>query len=353
MSCSAYKGSYTGYIRRKKRFLALLLLLTVLTAFAALAFGPAGLSLRETAAALFGFGSPQARTILFQIRLPRILTAIVAGIGLASAGCIMQSLLKNPLASASTLGVSQGAAFGAAFAITVLNAGVQSPTPDTVSFSDPYLIFLCAFAGSLLPTVLILMLSCFRRVSPEVMILTGAALSSFFSGGVMMLQYFADDLKIAAVVFWTFGNLGNTAGREIAIMAVVTTVSFLFFYLNRWNCNALQTGENSAKGLGVDTDRLRIGGMLIASLTASVIVSYIGIINFVGLIAPHLMRRPVGSDYRYLLPASALCGSLLLLVSDTVSRLILPPVVLPIGAVTTFLGAPLFLFLILKGEHHR
>lgn len=353
MSCSAYKGSYAGYIRRKKLFLAGLLLLTVITAFAALAFGPAGLSLRETAAALFGFGSPQARTILFNIRLPRILTAIIAGIGLASAGCVMQSLLKNPLASASTLGVSQGAAFGAAFAITVLNAGMQNPTPGTVSFSDPYLIFICAFTGSLLPTILILLLSCFRHISPEGMILTGAALSSFFSGAVMILQYFADDTKIAAIVFWTFGNLGNTAGSEIAVMTAVTAVSCLYFYFNRWNCNALQTGENTAKGLGVETDRLRITGMLVSSLTVSVIVSYIGIINFIGLIAPHLMRRPVGGDYRYLLPASALCGSILLLAGDTVSRLILVPVVLPIGAVTTFLGAPLFLYLILKGGHRR
>lgn len=353
MSCIAYKGSYNGYIRRKRRFLALLALLTVFAALTALAFGSAALSPRETAAALLGFGSPQAHIILFHIRLPRVLTAIVAGIGLAASGCVMQSLLKNPLASASTLGVSQGAAFGAAFAITVFNAGMQSLTPDAVSFTNPYLIFLCAFAGSMLPTAAILLLARFRRVSAEVMILAGVALSSLFSGGTMMLQYFADDMKIAAIVFWTFGNLGSTSPRETAIMATVTAAALVLFFANRWNYNALQTGENTAKGLGVETDRLRLTGMLAASLTASVIVSYIGIINFIGLIAPHLMRRLVGSDYRYLLPASALSGAVLLLLSDTAARLVLAPAVLPIGAVTTFLGAPLFLYLILRGEHRR
>ena len=182
MSCIDYKGSYNGYIRRKRRFLALLALLTVFAALTALAFGSAALSPRETAAALLGFGSPQAHIILFHIRLPRVLTAIVAGIGLAASGCVMQSLLKNPLASASTLGVSQGAAFGAAFAITVFNAGMQSLTPDAVSFTNPYLIFLCAFAGSMLPTAAILLLARFRRVSAEVMILAG----KIFKGGYVL-----------------------------------------------------------------------------------------------------------------------------------------------------------------------
>jgi iron complex transport system permease protein len=129
--------------------------------------------------------------------------------------------------------------------------------------------------------------------------------------------------------------------------------ALIFFLWNRWNYNALQSGESTAKGLGVNTDRLLLSSMVVSSLTASVIVSYIGIINFIGLIAPHLMRRVVGSDYRYLLPASAMMGSVLLLLSDTVARLIVQPVVLPIGAITSFLGAPLFLYLIFKGGKRR
>ena len=132
-------------------------------------------------------------------------------------------------------------------------------------------------------------------------------------------------------------------------MAAVVAGALLYFLRHRWSYNALQSGEATAKGLGVHTDRLLLGSMVVCSLTASVIVSYIGIINFIGLIAPHLMRRVIGSDYRYLLPASALMGAVLLLLSDTVARLAVAPVVLPIGAITSFLGAPLFLYLVFKG----
>lgn len=291
--------------------------------------------------------------IVFNIRLPRVITAVVAGTGLAVVGCVMQSLLKNPLASSSTLGVSQGAAFGAAFAIIVLGAGMQSQTLDGVTFSDPYAISLCAFAGSMMSTVVILGMSRVKRITPEMMVLAGVALSSVFSGGTTLLQYFADDVKVAAVVFWTFGNLGSTSWREIIIMAAVVAASLIYFMFNRWNYNALQNGENTAKGLGVNVESMRIIGMIVCSLTASVIVSYIGIINFIGLISPHLMRRVIGSDYRYLLPASAMGGAILLLLSDTVARLAVQPVVLPIGAITSFLGAPLFMYLIFKGREEK
>ena len=201
----------------------------------------------------------------------------------------------------------------------------------------------------MMSTVVILGMSRVKRITPEMMVLAGVALSSVFSGGTTLLQYFADDVKVAAVVFWTFGNLGSTSWREIIIMAAVVAASLIYFMFNRWNYNALQNGENTAKGLGVNVESMRIIGMIVCSLTASVIVSYIGIINFIGLISPHLMRRVIGSDYRYLLPASAMGGAILLLLSDTVARLAVQPVVLPIGAITSFLGAPLFMYLIFKG----
>jgi iron complex transport system permease protein len=197
--------------------------------------------------------------------------------------------------------------------------------------------------------MVVLGLSRLKKVTPQMLILSGVALSSLFSGGTTLLQYFADDVKVAAVVFWTFGSLSSTSWREILIMAIVVVLALTYFLFNRWNYNALQSGEATAKGLGVNTDRLLLGSMVVCSLTSSVIVSYIGIINFIGLVAPHLMRRVVGSDYRYLLPASALMGSCLLLLSDTVARLAVQPIILPIGAITSFLGAPLFLYLIFKG----
>lgn len=345
--------NYAGYIRFKKLFLLGMVLLTIVIALVAIACGSSGLTLSTVISTLLGHGTKSSNIIVFNLRLPRTVTAIVAGIGLAVVGCVMQSILRNPLASSSTLGVSQGAAFGAAFAIIVLNAGMQNQTLDGVSFSNPYAISICAFAGSMLSTMVILGLSRIRKITPQTMILSGVALSSLFSGGTTLLQYFAEDVKVAAVVFWTFGSLGSTSWREIGIMTLVVGAALLYFLCNRWNYNALQSGEATAKGLGVNTDRLLLSSMVVCSLTSSIIVSYIGIINFIGLIAPHLMRRVIGSDYRYLLPASALMGSILLLLSDTVARLVVQPIILPIGAITSFLGAPLFLYLIFKGGKRR
>lgn len=346
-------NTYRKYIRFKQLFLLLMAAIVAVVALVAIGCGSSGLTIPQVVQTLLGRGDKQSNVIVFNLRLPRTVTAIVGGIGLASVGCVMQSILRNPLASSSTLGVSQGAAFGAAFAIIALGAGMQHQTLDGVGISNPYSVSVCAFIGSMLSTSVVLGLSRFKRITPQTMILSGVALSSLFSGGTTLLQYFADDVKVAAVVFWTFGNLGSTSWREILIMTVVVTASMIYFMLNRWNYNALQSGEDTAKGLGVNTNRFLLSSMVICSVTASVIVSYCGIINFIGLIAPHLMRRVVGSDYRYLLPASALMGSVLLLLSDTVARLVVQPVILPIGAITSFLGAPLFLYLIFKGGGRR
>jgi iron complex transport system permease protein len=345
--------SYKGYIRHKRTFILLLIVITGLAALFAISAGSANLSVKEVVLTLFGQGSTQSHIIVFNHRMPRIVTAIVGGIGLAAVGCVLQSILRNPLASASTLGISQGEAFGASFAIIVLGAGVQNQTADAVTILNPYMISFCAFISAMMSTLVIMGLAHFNRVTPESMILSGVALSTLFSGATTLLQYFAADVKVAAVVFWTFGDLGRTSWREILVMTIVAVAAMTYFVYNRWNYNALQNGEEAAKGLGVSVERLRMIGMFICSLTAAVIVSFVGIINFIGLISPHLVRRFIGGDYRYLLPASALMGAVLLLLSDTVARLAVSPIILPVGAITSFLGAPLFLYLIFKGVGRR
>jgi iron complex transport system permease protein len=182
------------------------------------------------------------------------------------------------------------------------------------------------------------------------MILTGVALSTLFSGGSAIIQYFATTTQLGSIVFWTFGSLTSTTWREVSIMAVVAGAAFVFFYLNRWNYTALLSGESTAKTLGVNTHATIIGSMLVCSFTAAVTTAFIGILNFIGLIAPHIVRRIIGNDYRYLLPASALAGTSLLLLSDILSRSILSPQVLPIGAITSFVGAPVFIYLINRRE---
>jgi len=301
--------TYKEYIKHKKIFILILAVITLLTAFIAVGAGSAGLSLKEVMTTLLGQGNEQANMILFNIRAPRIITAIVAGIGLATVGCAMQSILKNPLASASTLGISQGAAFGAAFAIIVFSAGLQNATTDSLTFTNPYIISICAFVSAMVSTLIVVGLSGIKNASPQSMVLSGVALSTMFAGGTTLLQYFAADVKVAAVVFWTFGDLGRTSWREILIMSIVVMAAFVYFMLNRWNYNAMQSGEEAAKGLGVNVERIRITGMIVCALTASVIVSFIGTINFIGLIAPHIVRRFVGGDHRYLIPACSLMGA--------------------------------------------
>jgi iron complex transport system permease protein len=323
------------------------------TALFAVSMGSSGIPLDSVLSALIGKGSNQARIVLWNIRMPRVLTAIFAGIGLAASGCAMQSILKNPLASASTLGVSQGAAFGASFAIIVLGAGLQNQTADAVTFTNPYLVSLCAFVSSMLSTMIVLGLSRLIKVTAETLVLSGVALSSLFAGATTLIQYFAADVKLAAVVFWTFGDLDRTSWKEILIMAVISISALTYFLCNRWNYNALQNGTETARSLGVNVDRMRLVGMFVCSITASTIVSFVGIINFIGLIAPHLVRRFIGGDYRFLLPASAITGALLLLLSDAFARLAVAPIIMPIGAITSFLGAPLFLYLIFMRSKNR
>ena len=347
------KRTYAGYIRFKVLFLTALGLLAVAMIILDIALGSSGLSLWDVIRTVFGFGEEKMGIIVWNMRMPRVATAVVAGFGLAVVGSVLQSSLRNPLADASTLGVSQGAAFGAAFAIVIFTSGTQSPSDASISFSNPYVISISAFVCSIVPTLIIIGMSRIKKVKPESMILAGVALSTLFTGGTAIIQYFASSTQLGSIVYWTFGSLSSTTWREVLIMAVVVLGTSVFFYINRWGYNVLLGGEDTAKGLGVNTERLIIVSMILCSLTASVITSFIGILNFIGLIAPHLMRRVIGNDYRYLLPASALAGTSVLPISDTLSRVILSPQVLPIGAITSFVGAPVFLMLIYKGGRRK
>jgi len=288
--------------------------------------------------------------IIWNIRLPQALAAIVAGVGLSVAGVAMQSILRNPLGSPFTLGISNAGAFGAAVSVIVLGTGqMQSTVASAVTLNNPYLTTVVAFAFCLLATAVILLISRIRGASPEVMVLAGVALSSLFTAGTMFLQYFADDTQLAAVVFWTFGDVGRINWEELGVMAFVVAGACIFFLANRWNYNSIDAGDETAKGLGVNVERVRNIGMIVAALVSAVIVSFLGVIGFVGLVCPHMVRRVIGDDQRYLIPGSCVMGGLLLLASDTVARLIVAPYVLPVAVLTAFMGAPVFIYLLIRG----
>lgn len=334
-----------GIERRNVAIIAALVAACVLVAFAALASGASDMGLLDSAQALFGFGSSQDVMTVRSIRLPRVACAIVAGAGLALAGAALQSVLENPLASASTVGISQGAAFGATVAILLIIPSFAGSSTNVGMGT----IALFAFAGAMASSLIVLLFSRLGFSSPESIILVGVALSALWAGASTIIQYFSDDLELTKVIFWQFGDLGRATWSQIGLMALLGTACAAYFFANRWNYNALQNGGHVAGGLGVDVKRTRVLGVVVASLMAAVMVSFVGLINFIGLIAPHIARRFVGDDYRFLLPASLVLGAIIMLASDLAARIVISPIILPIGAITSFLGAPLFLYLLYRG----
>lgn len=343
---------YNRRIFQKRFTIIISIFLTILVGIYSIKKGSIELSLSEIVKVFVGQGEKQANLVILGIRLPRAMAAILVGAALASSGAVMQCVLQNKLASASTLGVSQGAAFGAALGIVVFGGGVISSGSSNVAIeiNNPYIVTMSAFVFGFFSTIVILFISKLKKsIGPSGLILAGVALSSLFTGASTLLQFFADDTQLGAVVFWTFGNLGSADWKELLIIFIILVIAMAYFMYNRWNYNAMKSGSDTAKSLGVDTRKVMLFSMAICSLTAAVSVSFVGIISFVGLIGPHIMRIFVGDDYRYLVPASAIAGGLILILADTFGRLIISPVVLPIGAITSFLGAPVFLALLMKG----
>jgi iron complex transport system permease protein len=341
--------TYRKNLFRKRIFLAVGILLLLILGIAGVLSGTADLGLTQIFEVIRGEGEPIARQIITNIRLPRVLSAVLAGMMLAVAGAAMQSLLRNPLGSPFTLGISNAAAFGAAAAVVLLGAGAtHSNSTDAVLIDNPYLITFCAFAASLVATLIILAVTRLRNAGPETIILTGIMIGSLFTAGTTALQFVAEDVQIAAIVFWTFGDLGRAGWREFWVMLVVAIPTLIYFIYNRWNYNALDAGDETAVSLGVRVGATRTGGMIVASLSTAIAVSFFGIIAFVGLVVPHIVRAITGSDERFLIPASALYGGIFLLFSDTLARTIIAPMVLPVGILTSFIGAPLFLYLLIK-----
>ena len=330
--------------------LALVFLFFVVSVFV----GSGTLSFKEVFLAIFNKGSETARLIVRRIRFPRVIAALIAGGGLAVSGLVMQTVLKNPLASPTTLGVSNAAVFGANFAIIVVGAGAFHSTHGSwLSISNPYLVSTFSFLSAIIAAGSILLLARLKNLNASAIVLAGVAVSAIFQAGTTLIQYFASDTQVASAVYWTFGDLGRASYKTDLIMFIVVAVSTLFFFLKRWDFSAMSGGLAYAKTLGVNTRFMTIMSLLLASLITSVTVSFLGIIGFVGLTAPQFMKRIVGDDYRYLLPASFLAGALLLLISDILGRLPIFGTSVPVGVVTSLIGGPVFLAILLRRKKNE
>ena len=200
-----------------------------------------------------------------------------------------------------------------------------------------------AFIFAMIPTLIIFLISKLRSFSATSIILAGIAMAIFFGGVVALVEYFADSSKVAEVVFWTFGSVYNTQYSDLIFMAIMLLIVCIYSMLNFINFNALECGDMTAHSVGINVRSSRLRHLIIAALGAACVTAFCGTINFIGLIAPHIMRRFVGSNYKYLIPTSALCGACILILSDILSAGLLPGVILPIGAITSFIGAPMFI----------
>ena len=335
------KENLSDYRKNELRSISFLVLLTVfllLSILLSLRAGSYNTPVTELIKGIFGKSADKKINLVVQNnRMPRICTAIIAGAGLGLAGCILQAILHNPLASASTLGVSQGATFGAAFAIVVMN------------MTGAIGISVYSFLGSIAVAIVILGLSRFKQVSAEGIVLAGVAISSMLSGATTLIQYFANEIQLTSLVFWTFGDLGSTGWEDLRPMGIMVLILLVYCFAHRWDYNALLNGEETAVSLGIHVQRLTLTNMVLCCLTCSIIVSNVGLINFIGLVAPHIVRMVVGNNHVYLIPGSILAGAALLLLGDLIARVAIMPIILPIGAITSFLGGPLFLYLLFKG----
>ncbi|MBD3349916.1 MAG: iron chelate uptake ABC transporter family permease subunit [Candidatus Lokiarchaeota archaeon] len=345
------KEQYQKHKRKKWVFVASMTFLLVFFILFGMTMGSVNIPLKDILMAILGDATPTQETILWRIRLPRVLSAALAGLCLSISGASMQSILRNPLGSPFTLGISNAAAFGAGFAVIVFSGGTMHSTyGDAVIIDNPYIVTITAFGFCAIATFVILFVSRAFESRPQTMILMGIILGSLFSAGSTALQYFADEVQLAAIVYWTFGDLGRADWTEFLIIAIVTIPSAIYFYKNSWNYNTLDAGDDIAQSLGVNIDKTRTWGMMVASLLTATVISFFGIIAYVGLVVPHMIRRILGNDERILIVGSAIFGSVFLLIADTIARTVLSPVILPVGVLTSFLGAPLFLYLLFRRQ---
>ena len=318
---------YKKYRTRNRRFIIVLLFLLVAVGVVALVAGSHRIGWHDLLALLRGEGSPLNRQIILNIRLPRVLAAIATGVILSVAGAIMQILLRNPLASPYTLGISNAAAFGASFGIVVLGAGSGiASSSDLFMITNPYVITLAAFLGSLLGLAIILVIVKIKQASAETIILSGVIINSLFGAGITVMQYAANNVQLASIVFWSFGDLGRGDWYKLVFMLVAFIPALVYFY----------------------SKRTRVVGLIVTSLCTAVAVSFFGVIAFVGLVVPHIVRKCIGNNEEFLITGTAVFGGMFLLLCDTVARTVISPIVLPVGILTSFLGVPLFLFLLIR-----
>ena len=329
-------ANYRHIVRRRAIMLLLLTLLIVASLLLDFVMGPSGLSLQALWQTLTDPASASAgtRAIVWDIRMPYALMAIVVGLALGLAGAEMQTILNNPLASPFTLGVSSAAAFGAALAI-VLGIGIPG-------VPGQWFVSANAFIFALLAALLLDGITRWTQVA--------TALVFTFNALVSMLQFVANEDTLQGLVFWTMGSIDRASWQKVGILLAILAVVMPLSMRSAWKLTALRLGEDRAVSFGINVRRLRLTTLLRISVLSAISVAFVGPIGFIGLVAPHIARLVFGEDHRFYLPASALIGALVLSLASVAAKNLIPGAVIPVGIVTSLVGVPFFLSIIL---HHR
>ena len=340
---SDFRRVYRRTIARRLLFIAGCAVLCLLVMAYSVTLGTYPVSVSEVYGILWDAllnvpNDTDAYHVVVDLRLPRILGAIVCGFALAVCGTAMQSILKNPLADPYTMGISSGAGFGAAVAMIL---GVELLAGGGVVLN--------AFVFALIPMFVILLLSRVRRATPTMMILCGTSLMYMFNALTQLFMIIADPDDLSNVYNWMVGTLGQISYGNLPVIILVTIAGSLLVQLMAGRLNVMGTGDESARTLGVNVDTERLLLLVLVTVVAATVVSFTGIIGFVGLVAPHVARIVVGSDNKYLVPAAGAFGSLLMLLADMASRM-LTDAVLPVGVITACIGGPIFILLILRSS---
>lgn len=327
------------------RLIGILLILLPVVALFSLTVGTVSISWLEALGAIFGnASSAQIDTILFDIRLPRILLAIFVGAVLASTGAVMQGLFRNPLADPSLIGVSSGASVGASIMIVTAGGAIQGGALVGLS-----LVSIGAFVGGFLATLLVYRLATSGMgTSVTTMLLAGIAIGALAGALNSLLSYFSDNDMLRQISLWQMGNLSGASWLKVSIMGVVAVLLMSLFPRDSKALNALLLGESEARHLGINVQWVKRRLIALTALGVGVSLAVAGLVGFVGLIMPHIIRLMIGPDHRWLIPASGLAGAVLLVIADSLARVVVIPAELPTGILTAILGAPFFVILLLQ-----
>ena len=327
------------------RLIGILVILLPVVALLSLTVGTVSISWVEALSAVFGnSSSTQIDTILFDIRLPRILLAIFVGAVLASTGAVMQGLFRNPLADPSLIGVSSGASVGASIMIVTAGGAIQGGALVGLS-----LVSIGAFVGGFTATLLVYRLATSGLgTSVTTMLLAGIAIGALAGALNSLLSYFSNNDMLRQISLWQMGNLSGASWLKVFIMGVVAVLLMSLFPRDSKALNALLLGESEARHLGINVQRVKRRLIVLTALGVGVSVAVAGLVGFVGLIMPHIIRLMIGPDHRWLIPASGLAGAVLLVIADSLARVVVTPAELPTGILTAILGAPFFVVLLLQ-----